>query len=216
MRAVAKQGVQAPCALCWHRTLHDVIHTVQVRRKDCRDRYDTLQCKTCHTVSLRHSQRFKGAAVSLISFYPSEKSRWWPEWALIGKEREEFHGLLAEVYSANEERLHRLTLMGLRSVIELILISRVGDYKGDDITKKLVRFKEKGYVSSLQFDQLREIYNAGSAAIHRGFDPEEFEVGKAFDMVERILGSIFMHEGDIETLSARIPPDSRGRKPTTL
>jgi hypothetical protein len=135
---------------------------------------------------------------------------------LIGKEREEFHGLLAEVYSANEERLHRLTLMGLRSVIELILISRVGDYKGDDITKKLVRFKEKGYVSSLQFDQLREIYNAGSAAIHRGFDPEEFEVGKAFDMVERILGSIFMHEGDIETLSARIPPDSRGRKPTTL
>jgi hypothetical protein len=214
MRTAARQGVQAPCALCWHRTLHDIVHTIQVRRKDCRDRYDTLQCKTCRTVSLRHSQRFKKATESLISFYPSEKSRWWPEWTLIGEETEAFQGLLAEVYSANEENLHRLTLMGLRASLEQIVISKVGDV--GTFTNKLERLKERGYISSIQFDQLQAVYDAGSAAMHRGFDPGEFETGKAFDMVERILGSIFMHEGDVQTLSARVPPRPPRLRPSNI
>jgi len=124
---------------------------------------------------------------------------------------EAFQGLLAEVYSANDEKLHRLTIMGIRAILEQVFISKTGDH--GSFWRNMEEFKSQGYISLIEFDQLRAVLDAGDAAIHRAFDPEEIEISTAFEVMERILGSIFKHAEDIEQISARVPPRRPRNKP---
>lgn len=204
MRAARQRRLEAPCALCWHRTLHDVVHTIRVRRVDWRDQYDTMQCNMCGTVSLRHRQKFKDWDEPLIHFYPSERSRWWPEWTLIGEVSDGVKLLLNEVYIANEEKLFRIAFMGLRAALEQVIIERVGD--NGSFIENLTKLKEKGHISLLQFDQISAVLDAGHAVTHRAFQPEQHEIEKALDVVERVLATMFMHNDEVNALTQRVPP----------
>jgi len=100
--------------------------------------------------------------------------------------------------------------MGIRALLEQVMISKVGDLK--TFEEKMDAFQKNGFVSLIQRDAMRETLEIGHAAMHRSFKPTERELNIALDIVEGILAAIFDHSEAAATLAKRVPP--RPTKPT--
>ena len=122
-----------------------------------------------------------------------------------GEETEQFEELLDEIYKATQNSLPRLAIMGVRALLEQVMIVKVGD-RGS-FAENLKGFHEAGYVSVVQFDALARILDAGHAVIHRGFAPEDEHLNTALDVMEGILAAIYVHDQEIKNLN--IPERSK-------
>lgn len=139
----------------------------------------------------------------------------WVEWKMIigpMEGEESLLNLLHEVYDATQNGLHQLVLMGIRAIIERVIISKVGD-RGS-FSANLEAFKETDHISLLQFDALNTILEMGHAVIHRGFVPTEYELKRALDIMEGVLAPIYDRQEVSEQLSERIPARSIKPKPS--
>jgi hypothetical protein len=121
---------------------------------------------------------------------------------------EKFDDLLYEIYKATENNLPRLALMGVRALLEQVMISKVGDHR--KFQENLTKFHEAGYISLIQFDALDRILDGGHAVIHRGYAPQKRDLDTALDVMEGILAAIYVH--DQHTKWLEIP--ERPAKPT--
>jgi len=113
-----------------------------------------------------------------ITYYPSPVARVLPDWmfdfaiGLVGGDTEEMIGqLLDEVYAAVRGGQYRLATMGIRAVLEQVIIAKVGDHHS--FSKNLEQFYAAGYISLMQRDALDNSLEAGHAATHRFFKPTE-------------------------------------------
>lgn len=94
--------------------------------------------------------------------------------------------------------------MGIRSVIEQVIIEKVGGH--GTFSKNLNAFHEKGYISLVQRDVLDGALEAGHAVTHRMFNPTEQDLTILLDIVEGILAAIYVHPDEADFLSKRVPP----------
>jgi hypothetical protein len=145
------------------------------------------------------------------SYYPSPVSRKepdWLAWLALGIDHTEkeskLGGLLQEIYQAVDGGQHRLAAMGIRALLEQVMILKVGDLGTFD--QKLDDFQKKGYISLLQRDAMRATLDVGDAAMHRAFRPTEQELKVALDVVEGVFSPIFGHKEAAEKLADRVPP----------
>jgi hypothetical protein len=156
-----------------------------------------------HTYTSPHSQN--------VTYYPSPVSRVLPDWifdfeiGLVGGEEEQMIGqLLQEVYAAGRGGQYRLAAMGIRSVLEHVIITKVGDHQ--TFRKNLEQFCDAGYISLMQRDALNESLEAGHAATHRFFNPTQQDLDILLNITEGILAAIYIHPDQAEFLSKRVPP----------
>jgi Domain of unknown function (DUF4145) len=139
----------------------------------------------------------------------SPVSRKEPDWAsslALGRKKEAglCWQLLKEIYQAVDGGQHRLAAMGIRALLEQVMIPKVGDLRTFD--EKLDKFQEQGYVSLIQRDAMRATLDVGDAAMHRAFKPTEQDLKIALDVVEGIFAPIFGHKDAAEKLADRVPP----------
>lgn len=187
--------VQAPCSSCVRKTIHDVLF--KIRQDDDEptvDVYELLQCRGCSTISMasHHFSKFDKSVQH--KYYPSPVSRKEPDWIPhipFGVKRNP-GALLREIYQAVYGGQNRLAAMGIRALLEQVMISKVGDLPSFD--QKLDAFQEQGYVSLIQRDAMRATLDVGDAAMHRAFKPTEQDLKIALDVVEGILAPIFGHK----------------------
>jgi len=111
--------------------------------------------------------------------------------------------LLNEIYQTVDGGQHRLAVMGIRALLEQVMIAKVGDLK--TFEEKLNTFHSKGFISLLQRDALNKILEVGHAATHRGFKPTDEELSLTLDIVENILGTIYHDAKESEKLTKRVP-----------
>ena len=151
----------------------------------------------------------------VTQFYPPSVSRRYPDWAFeIGAQLSGEEGLAEvfyEIYVAANNCLPHLALMGIRSIIERMMISKIGD--NGSFTKNLKKFKEDGYISLLEFDHLNDILEVGHAVIHRGLEISDWELNTALSILENMLATIYIHPERASELATRVPPRPTGRKP---
>jgi hypothetical protein len=152
-----------------------------------------------------------------VAYYPSPVSRKKPTWIALlpfgfhaGKVEAALADLLGEIYEAVAGGQHRLAAMGIRAVLEQVMILKVGDLRTFD--EKIEAFHKAGYVSLIQLDAMRETLEIGHAAMHRSFKPNEDELTTALDIVEGILAAIFDHAEAARQLAKRVPPKTVKRK----
>lgn len=131
-----------------------------------------------------------------------------PEWFEnlyfeIPGEEEFVESLLNEIYVAVQNNLRNLALMGVRSLLEKIMIAKVGD-KGS-FFNNLEAFSAQGFVSQKQKENLSIILEAGHAAIHRKFNPIKNEIITVLDITEHIIESVYLHQSKIDQLKKRVP-----------
>jgi Domain of unknown function (DUF4145) len=203
----------APCSNCLTATEHNVLHTVD--RSDEWQHFDLLQCAGCKEVSLR--ERFAHYDnTTTVRYYPSPASRKVPDWvydlsvgAIGGKSAVPLCELLEEIYQAVRGGQFRLAIMGVRALIEQVMIHKVED--NGSFAKNLNAFQQGGYVSLVQRDALNDILDAGHATIHRAYEPKTKDIQIALDITEGIMAAIFVHAEAAKKVSERVP--ARSKKP---
>jgi len=110
--------------------------------------------------------------------------------------------LLGEVHAAVEKNCPRLGVMGLRALIEHIMISKVGD--NGTFKKNLNKFQLEGYLSKIQRESIERILEAGHAVIHRSHVPNFGELIGALQIVEGIVETIYINPAKSKWVSKNI------------
>jgi len=114
------------------------------------------------------------------------------------------HELLSEIYVALQNDQRALAAMGIRALLEKIMVEKSGDHRA--FAANLKEFEEQGYVSRLQRERLETILEAGHAAIHRLYKPSKDDLITLVDIAESVVESIYIHGAKVEKLKNGIPP----------
>ncbi len=187
--------------------------------------HQLIECAGCGAISMAHrwfgEVSPNGPPKPEDEYYPSPVSRrkpsWLPSWglrlALWPEQGDTTHLFLSElfdeIYQAVNAGQHRLATMGIRSLLETIMIAKIGDH--GTFSKNLSAFRDQGYVSLLQYDAMNAVLDAGHAVTHRFFKPSETELNTALDIAEGIFAAIYVQSEQAQRLSDRVPP----RRPQT-
>jgi hypothetical protein len=194
--------VMAPCSVCIGSTSHEVVHDVSWHTEDGYETNATLQCGGCGTVCLGKFFRDVNGDVD-AKYYPSPVSRRKPPW-IYNLEDQNLGDLLGEIYAAVDGGQHRLAAMGIRALLEQVMVVKAGDE--GTFEKNIDKFQEMGFISLIQRDAMKETIEVGHGAIHRAFAPNEKELNKSLDIVEGIMAAVFDHIKAAGTLANRVPP----------
>jgi hypothetical protein len=102
-----------------------------------------------------------------------------------------------------QNNLPSLAAMGVRSLLEKVMISKTGD-KGS-FFKNINEFESMGYVSRIQKERLESILDAGHATIHRNFIPCRADIITLVELTEHIIETVYLHEDKVNNLKNRVP-----------
>lgn len=211
------------CNSCVGMRNHEVLHREEKSWEEEIDdgnciggtnKYEILKCLGCEHISVRHEYTFSddlgpdGLPIIRTGYYPPaifrEKPRWYSEahWAfgfgdaLVPK-------LLDQIYVALQNDSRSLATMGIRALIEHVMIEKVGDLGG--FGKNLSRFFEEGYISKVQREALQPLIEAGHAAMHRGWNPSKNDLVMLMDIIESLIESIYINEYRAKTIKGCVP-----------
>ncbi len=180
--------------------------------------YELFQCCGCDRVTFRHkdwhSEDYDPESCKPVVYtrqYPPPTFRRRPAWLNDffpwSKSDEDIADLINEIYKALQNDAPRLAVMGIRALLETIMIEKVGD-KGS-FERNLDAFEKDGYLSKVQKKALKIVLEAGHATIHRAYKPEKKDVVPLMDITESIIESIYMNEGKAKLVAEKIPPRAR-------
>lgn len=226
--------LKAHCNQCGGERRHELLHHETIRGSevvdkrfaiDWADRYEMLKCCGCENVAMRHLHWFSedmgsdGRPTVYTSYYPPATSRREPRWLelvddmLAEDEQLYVVSLLREIYSALHNDARRLASMGIRALIEHMMIHKVGDT--GTFGGNLQKFESDGFISSKQKERLETILDAGHAAIHRAFHPSKEDLNILMDITESVVETVYAHEDKTKLLRKRVPPRNKtGKKGT--
>ena len=216
----------ASCNTCGGARKHDILHAEVSRWTEeiegigeigGHDMYEMLRCRGCERICLRHQSSFSedvdpktGQPLVVTRYYPPATSRKKPDWLStfslvhVGWNEEDIiSDLIEEIYEALHNDARRLVAMGVRSLLEQIMIDKVGQQR----TFKLLvnAFAEKGFISPLQKRRIEKILEAGHASVHRSFKPHVQDLMTLMDIAESLVADIYVHPRRVEQLTSKIP-----------
>lgn len=211
------------CNTCSGQKKHDVLCHEEVKWHEDIDRdfsidgsniYDLFKCCGCDSVVLRHkswdSEDYNyetGRPETYTRYYPPPTFRKLPRWISdffpFTDIDESISELMHEINIALQNNAPRLATMGIRALLEIVMIDKVGD-KGT-FSANIKSFKEEGYVSAKQEEVVQSILEAGHATMHRAYKPEKDNVVQLMDVTESIIETIYINESRIKRLAGKIP-----------
>ena len=178
--------------------------------------YDLVKCCGCGSLKLRLEQWCseddcdeQGHLIPRVSYYPPAvfrpKPKWFYELVLeVNWDDGNIHDLLSEIYVALQNNQRALAAMGIRALLEKVMIEKSGDH--GTFTANLKEFENQGYVSRIQRERLETILEAGHAAMHRLYKPSKEDLITLVDITESVIESIYIHGNKVEKLKNGIPP----------
>lgn len=228
--------VKEHCNNCTGKRNHEVLYHSKIdwsedideRFSICgSDTYELLKCCGCENVQFRHKSWFSedcapnGEPELKVECYPPPTFRKEPAWLYTTKVSdsaffvtelsESITNLFKEIYIALQNSAPQLAVLGIRALLESVMIDKIGD--NGTFEKNLKEFEAGGYISSKQKEVIKPILKAGHAAMHRGFKPQIIEVARIMDVTENIIETIYINENRLAKLVEKIP--ARKKKPKT-
>ena len=211
------------CNKCSGERRHEVLHQENITWEEFVDEqyrifggdiYDLVKCCGCESVVLRHKAWFsedadeQGRINERTAMYPPASYRSEPRWLTelvfafpIGNNF--VIDFVREIYVALRNKSLRLAVMGMRALLEQIMIDKVGDL--GTFGGNLKAFEEGGFVSRSQRLALEPVLEAGHATMHRLFKPTEMDVVHLMDIIESIIESIYVNARRASEISKRVP-----------
>ncbi|WP_260293668.1 DUF4145 domain-containing protein [Sedimenticola hydrogenitrophicus] len=174
------------------------------------DSYTVLQCNGCDAVKIKHNDWFSedveadGRPVVNTRYYPPTIFRKQPTWFRELDTEWHITKLMKEVYSALQNDCPSLAAMGVRAILEAIMIDKIGDQ--GSFTKNLKAFEIEGYISKIQLEILDKALELGHASIHRGFVPNNGQVVFSLDLTETIVHHLYLLKESASLAVKDIPP----------
>lgn len=217
---MAEQGekVKWHCNRCLQKTKHTVLYTItkQEETPTHEDHFDyeesvyiLAECDGCEYVTMNMSYSINGHEYA-VDQYPPALTRRRPLWMndlffedeLDGKSK---YKLLQELYTGIGAQNWWLTMLGVRSLLEFVMVEKVGD--NGNFVKNLGKFKEDGFISQIQLDALGPLVETGHATTHRGYQPTAADVNVVMDILENVLESIYVTTEKAKKL--KVPPRNK-------
>jgi hypothetical protein len=214
------ETVKAHCNRCLGERNHKVLYIEQTAwdqivdnefSVDGWDNYEMIKCLGCDGVSLRHQSYFSedcdehGNRCATTKYYPPTISRKEPLWMYsLCCINDSIHDILKEVYICLHNDCPRLATMGIRSLIELIMVEKVGD--NGTFGKNIDKFEASGFISRIQRTVLEPVLEAGHATMHRDYAPTSSALSSIIDITENIIESIYINEKRAESFRGKVPP----------
>lgn len=115
---------------------------------------------------------------------------------------ESIMSLMTEIYLAVEHRLYSLAAMGIRATLEVVMKEKIGDRPFKVLVNE---FQKAGYLSTRQALNLDVMIEAGHAAVHRGWKPDEEDISTLLNITETLIEIIYLHEDRAKNLDKRVP-----------
>lgn len=127
----------------------------------------------------------------------------WPTERLRSAVPQDQARLLEEVYTAIEHKLFTLASVGIRTVIDMVFLDRIGDI--GSFQEKMADLHKKGLISKIQAEVLLKVIDAGNASAHRGYTPDPKDVDILVEVVEHLLTAIYQHPTEVAELAKKTP-----------
>jgi hypothetical protein len=169
--------------------------------------YQLAECDGCESITLHTSWSSSAQAETILEQWPPKVSRRAPRWMielfltenLNNPFKQEFIG---EIYSSLKVGNLRLTVLGVRALLEQVMLENIEDQ--GTFQKNLEEFEFKGFLSRVQREALEPVIEAGHASMHRGFKATAKEVEAILDVTENVIESIYVTKQRVSGLN--IPP----------
>lgn len=168
------------------------------------DTYYLLECRGCEQITLKHeswvsySVDENGEPVVKTVYYPPAISRKDPEWLtsvdspFFWEFDKPIRRLLKEIYSALHNDSQALAAMGIRALIERIMVEKIGD--SGAIGANVDKFIDEGYVAPKSEELFRNfLIESGHAAMHRAYFPKANDIAAMLDIAESLIETIYIH-----------------------
>ena len=99
---------------------------------------------------------------------------------------------MTEIYSALQNDSHALAAMGIRALIEHVMVEKVRDE--GTIGGNINKFIEAGYIAPKSQELFRGfLIESGHAAMHRAYFPKASDILAMLDIAESIIETIYVH-----------------------
>jgi hypothetical protein len=170
---------------------------------------EMFRCCGCRATVLRRTRIVDNDPDTLlIRYFPPPVSRHQPRWVWLYL-ASDFQGVIAEIYRSLDANNHRLPMMGARTLIDMLMVDKVGDV--GTFNEKLKELEGIGVISSANREVLAAALDVGNAAAHRGHTPKADEVNAVMDIVENLLHAVYVLPNMAKNLKKTTPP-RRGKK----
>lgn len=145
--------------------------------------YTLLQCQVCGQGRMQVVMWNSENDHSPPNWLPAPECRRAPDW--LSEQEQPLRALLEEVYAALNAGMYSIALMGVRSVLDIWVSAQTSGE--NNFPKKLGALAKLGALSARQIEILNGVFDAGSAAAHRGYAPTLPDVLSATEALENIL-----------------------------
>lgn len=213
-----------------------VVHAVVDKRWDWSDddgnsvnggvEHSLLECQGCETVFYESSSwntedvehYYSRSGELRVSFnkekntYPKAESRTKPAWFdALSKVDESLYKILGEMYVAYDNRTLILAAIGLRTALDQATVV-LGIDPALKFFEKMAALRDGGWIGDTEKDVLEVVTNAGNAAAHRGWEPDEHEAADLLMAMEVFLQRAFIVGKKALSIKERIPPAPKRRE----
>lgn len=106
-----------------------------------------------------------------------------------------------------------LATLGARAVLDRVMVEKVGDRT--TFALKIGAFVEAGFATSSMRDPLLKALDAGSAAMHRGYNPTRNALNRIIDILEVILQTVYLSPEwamELERATPKRPASNRANE----
>ncbi len=177
---------------------------------------EILECGGCgYTLQRRraHFSEFQYQPGDLDlepEYVPPLNLRQEPVW-LASLDDKKLKEVLLETLHAFNQGMRYLAAVGARTVLDMVLVAKVGDAGGFE--QKLKLLESKGHVTSPEKETLDILANVGNAAAHRGYRLNIEDLGVIMTILEQIVHQLCVRPKQNTELTkhanrigAKVPP----------
>lgn len=148
--------------------------------------WNLSKCRGCEKINFKHIFR-QGPEreTDRVFHFPRKPIRQTPKWII--KLPMQYVEVLNEVYVSLNERLFILSLTGIRTLLDIYIVNKIGD--AGTFKQKLNKLVNAGIITSTKATVIEAAIEAGNAAAHRGYKPDKETLFLVLDIVENLLQS---------------------------
>lgn len=191
------------------------------------DKYRILRCGGCKAIYFQEERVFsedvehrwtpetgewEAYIPPKIAYWPQPEKQKPPSWVplFLGID-EELCNLITEIYLAHDCNLRVTTAIALRTVFDKTA-QILGADASQGFAQKINHLATIGKVNESERAALTALTNAGSAAAHRGWKPDDHDLLFMIKIMEDFLWRSFFLDDAAKRFMVKIPPDPRKRK----
>lgn len=210
------EKIKAHCNRCNGPKNHTVLHSEEEQHEEAPDdqyggfletsRYTMAQCNGCDAFNYLDDYWNTGMDDTVSRQWPLKLIRKEPDWLwnlFMSEGLDSYkHDFLREIYRALRNNAPRLVVIGIRALLEQVMIEKVGD--AGNFVQNLDRFQQEGFISSVQRSAIEPVIEAGHASTHRRFKASTEQISDLLDVTESLIATIYIHRDMLANMN--IPP----------